>query len=129
MPHGTTRDKNQAFNEKGTLSNKLVLLVLGETMLESKYQAILIKKLQDRYKDCIILKNDPNIRQGIPDLLILWDDKWAALEVKNSFHAPYRPNQEYYLEKMDAMSFAMMICPENEELVLRELTSYFFTQF
>lgn len=94
-------------------------------MLESKFQAELIKKLQKRFPDCIVMKNDPNYIQGVPDLLILHNDSWAALECKKSKTASIRPNQSYYVEKMNRMSYASFICPENEQEVLNELERTF----
>lgn len=94
-------------------------------MLESKFQGNLIKKLHKRWPSAIILKNDPNYIQGMPDLLILFEDKWAALEVKQSIYASHRPNQDYYVGTMNDMSYASFIFPENEEEVLNELQSTF----
>lgn len=93
--------------------------------LESKYQKELIRKLQDIFTGCIVVKNDPNYIQGIPDLLILYKDKWAALECKRNCKASHRPNQDYYISKMEEMSFAAFIFPENEEFVLNRLKRYF----
>jgi hypothetical protein len=92
---------------------------------ESKFQVELILDLKDLFPGCIVLKNDANYIQGIPDLLILYQDMWAALECKRSLFERYRPNQEYYLDIMDDMSFASMICPENREAVLYELQQSF----
>ena len=89
--------------------------------LERDFQAKLIKELKVMFKGCIIVKNDPNYIQGIPDLLILYNDRWAALEVKKSATAHYQPNQEYYVDLMDQMSFAAFIYPENKEEILYEL--------
>ena len=89
--------------------------------LERDFQAKLIKELKVMFKGCIIVKNDPNYIQGIPDLLILYNDRWAALEVKKSATAHHQPNQEYYVELMDQMSFAAFIYPENKEEILYEL--------
>ena len=89
--------------------------------LERDFQAKLIKELKDMFKGCIIVKNDPNYIQGIPDLLILYNDRWAALEVKKSATAHHQPNQEYYVDLMDQMSFAAFIYPENKEEILYEL--------
>ena len=74
------------------------------------------------------MKNDSSYIQGIPDLIVLFEDKWAALEVKKSRTASHRPNQEYYVEKMDDMSFASFIYPENKEAVLDELQQTFFSR-
>ena len=90
-------------------------------MLERDYQARLIQKLKDRFKHCVVLKNDSSYLQGIPDLLILYKNRWAMLEVKPSAHYTYQPNQDYYIHLLDDMSFAAVIYPENEEDVLDDL--------
>jgi hypothetical protein len=90
---------------------------------ENRYQAGLIKRIEARFPGCIVLKNDPDYIQGIPDLLVLFDGKWAALECKRSSTAKHRPNQDYYVERMNSMSFASFIFPENEKRVLDEMES------
>ena len=92
-------------------------------MLENKFQANLIKEIKNRIPGCIIMKNDSSYIQGIPDLLVLHNDRWAALECKKNSKASKRPNQEYYVNKMDDMSFARFVCPENREEVLNDLQS------
>ena len=94
-------------------------------MLENKFQANLIKELKERFPGCIVMKSDSSYIQGIPDLLVLHNDKWASLEWKKSRNAPKRPNQEYYVNKMNHMSFSRFICPENKEEVLNELRDVF----
>ena len=96
--------------------------------LERDFQSRLIKELKEIFKGCIIMKNDSSYIQGIPDLLILYKDKWAALEVKKSATASHRPNQEYYVELMDEMSYASFIFPENKEEVLYELQQTLFSR-
>lgn len=90
-------------------------------MLERDYQSGLIKRIKDILPGCIVLKTDPTYIQGLPDLLILYKDRWAALEVKRSANASRRPNQEYYVDTLNSMSFSSFIFPENEEEVLYEL--------
>lgn len=92
-------------------------------MLESRYQAQLIKRLEQRFPDCVILKNDSEYRPGIPDLTIFVGRRWAMLEVKASARARLQPNQDYYVEQLDRLSFAAFIYPENEEEVLDALES------
>ena len=96
-------------------------------MLESKFQADLIKDIKNMFPGCIVMKNDSSYIQGIPDLLVLYNDRWASLECKKSESARKQPNQEYYVEKLDNMSFSRFIFPENKEEVLRELQSAFQT--
>jgi len=93
--------------------------------LESAFQANLIKELKFLFPGCIVLKNDPNYIQGIPDLLILYKDKWATLECKKAKHSMHQPNQEYYVDKMDDMSFSAFIYPGNKGEVLNGLQSAF----
>lgn len=90
-------------------------------MLESKFQAALIVELKARFKGCVVLKNDAGYIQGFPDLLILHKKRWAALEVKASANASRQPNQDYYVNMLDDMSYAAFICPENKEKILDEL--------
>ena len=94
-------------------------------MLENKFQAKLIKELKEEFPGCIVMKNDSSYIQGIPDLLILHGDKWAGLEVKKSANAKKQPNQEYYVDKMNEMSFAKFIHPGNKEEILNELRTTF----
>lgn len=97
-------------------------------MRENAYQAHLIKTLRIRFPGCFILKNDSGYLQGIPDLLLLIEDWWGVLEVKISEREPFQPNQEYYLELLDGLSFAACIYPENEDEVLDEIQRQFETR-
>jgi hypothetical protein len=63
--------------------------------------------------------------QGIPDVLVLYKDKWATLECKQFAKAKRRPNQEYYVGLMNEMSFSRFICPENKDEILKELLKKF----
>ena len=102
-----------------------ILMLFYIFMKENEFQARLIKKLKTRFPGCIILKNDPTYIQGIPDLIVLHEGKWAALECKRSEKAKHQPNQEHYVGVMNDMSFARFIFPENEEEVLDEIQSTF----
>lgn len=95
-------------------------------MLESRFQSGLIKELKEKFPGCIVLKNDADYKQGIPDLLVLHENKWAALECKRDSKAIEKskinqPSQRRYVERMNNMSYASYICPENKKEVLHEL--------
>ena len=94
---------------------------------ENSFQADLIKEIEERLPGAIVLKNDPNYLQGVPDLTIFYGKHWATLECKKSKDAPSRPNQPYYVETMNNMSFSSFIYPENKEDVLNELQRSFET--
>lgn len=94
-------------------------------MLENRFKTKLNREIKDMFPGCIIVHLDPTEIQGIPDLLILYKNKWAALEGKKSAKASHRPNQDYYVERMDEMSFASFIYPENKDAVLDELYLFF----
>lgn len=91
--------------------------------LERDFQADLVKEIKKRFDGCIVTKMDSI--QGFPDLLILYENKWATLECKRSAKASKRPNQDYYVQKLDKMSFSRFICPENREEVLSDLQQAF----
>ena len=94
-------------------------------MSEREYQHYLIHKLNEVLPGSFVIKNDSGYVQGIPDLLILFEDKWAMLEVKAHELADNQPNQTYYIDMFNRMSFASFIFPENEEEVLDALQSAF----
>ena len=98
---------------------------MRSSKLESGFQDRLIKQLEEMFPGCMIFKMDQ--MQGIPDLLILWNGHWAALECKKHSEAHRQPNQEYYVDKMNRMSFSRFIFPENKEEVLNDLQSAFRT--
>lgn len=90
-------------------------------MTENQYQRKLLRKLEQMFPGCVLLRNDPQYQQGILDWTILYGDKHASLEIKASRTAALQPNQQYYLRRLNDMSFAALIYPENEEEVLGAL--------
>ena len=94
-------------------------------MKESKFQADLKKEIEKRLPGAMVLKNDSSYLQGIPDLSVFYKDKYAFLECKRSENEKHQPNQDYYIDKLDKMSFARFIYPENKEEVLDELQKAF----
>ena len=89
------------------------------TRLESGFQDKLVKDLKQIFPGCLVFKMDQI--QGIPDILILYENHWAALECKKSKYATHRPNQDYYVDKLNKMSFSRFIYPENKQEVLDEI--------
>ena len=94
-------------------------------MAENRFKTNLIKELKAMFPGCMVMHLDPNEIQGIPDLLILYKDRWAVLEGKDYANASHRPNQDYYVDLMNRMSFAAFIYPENKDCVLNELREMF----
>lgn len=88
---------------------------------ERDFQPEVIKAIEQLFPECIVVKLDPNYIQGLPDLLVLYKDRWATLECKRSKDAHHQPNQDYYVETMNRMSFSRVIYPENMKEVLHEL--------
>jgi hypothetical protein len=93
---------------------------------ESDFQKEIVRNLKDVFPGCIVIKNDARYIQGIPDLLTLYKDKWAALEVKRSKQAMHRPNQDHYIDQMNSMSYACFVYPENKEEIFDELRKHFY---
>lgn len=96
-------------------------LMRGFMVRENIFQAKFKIELTKEFPDSIILKNDARYIQGIPDLIILNGPNWAALECKRSADAKHRPNQDYYVDKMNEMSYAAFVYPENEKEILHDL--------
>lgn len=94
-------------------------------MLERNFQAKLVKDIKRIFPGCIVFKNDTETNQGFPDLTILYEDKWAVLEDKANKEASHRPNQDYYIDILNNMSFARFVFPENKDEVLEELVQFF----
>lgn len=92
----------------------------------SGYKTKLITKLETLFPGCIIQHQDPlTTHQGIPDMLILYKNTWAMLEVKASAKSVRQPNQEFYVDYYNRQSFASFIYPENEKEVLHGLQATF----
>lgn len=92
---------------------------------EGRFKSDTLSEIQDMFEDCIILKGNAGYRQGIPDVIILFGRRWAALEFKESEFAAHQPNQDYYVDLLDRMSFAAFIYPENKREILHALQSTF----
>ena len=89
---------------------------------ETKFRNLLIKEIESRFPGSIVLRNDPENFQGVPDLTVLFPGgKWALLECKRSSSASHRPNQDHYISLFDEMFYASFIFPENKDEVLDEL--------
>jgi hypothetical protein len=94
-------------------------------MNEAMYQRELIRKIRNRIPGCFVMKNDSQEYQGVPDILILYNNNWAMLEVKMSEDAYVQPNQEFYITKFGGMAFASFVTPETEEAILNDLQHAF----
>jgi hypothetical protein len=97
------------------------------TKLESEFQAGLKKEVGLILPGSYMFKLDSSEWQGIPDQLILWEDRWAILELKRSANSPFQPNQEWYIDQFNKMSYSSVCYPENKEAVLHEIQQAFGT--
>lgn len=94
-------------------------------MKEGIFQREIKEELKKRFPGCIVIKNDPSSLQGIPDLSVFYQSHWAMLEVKNDEDAPHQPNQDYWVDRLNDMSFAAFINPSNREEVIDALERSF----
>lgn len=92
-------------------------------MRERDFQKNLIKEIKTRLPGCIVMKNDSSYIQGIPDLTVLYGNRWAFLEVKKSKSASHRPNQDIYIDKAnnEMKSYGAFIYPKNKGDILDEM--------
>ena len=93
--------------------------------LEKHFQKDLIDEIKQEFPGCVVIKNDSGYIQGFPDWTILYKDKWAVLEAKREKNAAKQPNQEYYVDYLNDMSYSSFVYPENKEEVLYELQQAF----
>jgi hypothetical protein len=91
------------------------------SILESRFQAKVIRELHETFPGIIVLKNDPNYLQGFPDLTLLYHNYWSVLETKRLEDSDRQNNQEYYVKELSKWSYTNFIYPENKETVLDEL--------
>ena len=89
--------------------------------LEREIQPRIIAGIKRRLPGVQIFKGDTRFQQGTPDLIVLYKDRWAMLEVKKSSTASRQPNQDYFIGLLNQMSYAALIHPDNEEDILNEL--------
>lgn len=94
-------------------------------MLEAQFQRNVLARINRQFPLCTILKNDPAWQQGIPDILILFGNRWAMLEFKQTTSSARRANQEYFIDMFNQMSFARFVHPDNVEDVLHDLQQTF----
>lgn len=118
--------KTQIVVDRDRITNSFYFS--GGIMLERNYQAGLIKRIKEMFPGCEVLKNDPENHQGIPDLTILYGNRWAMLEVKQHENSVRTESQEYYVDRYGTMSFAGFIYPENEEEILNDLQRSFHSR-
>ena len=90
-------------------------------MKEADFQKTIVRWL--RSKGCLVLKYQQNAttRAGIPDIIFLKEGFWGAIEVKKSKTAKYRPGQKEMVAKMNEMSWAKVVFPENWADTRKEL--------
>lgn len=92
--------------------------------LERSFQHEVIQELKERYPDCVVMKNATGFKDGFPDITMYDGERWAMLECKREKAARKRPNQKYWVNRMNSMSFARFIFPENRKEVMAELAEF-----
>lgn len=90
-------------------------------MDENAFQRKVIRRLKDEFPECVVMKQDASYKQGIPDLVIFFHDKYAMLECKKSQTASHQPWQDYYISKFNKWAYASFVYPENVDQVFGEL--------
>lgn len=91
------------------------------TILERKFEKQVCSELLEMFPGAVLLKLDPLYIQGIPDRLILFGERWASLEIKRLPTSHKQPNQEFYIKKLNNMSYASFLNIKNKELVYDRL--------
>lgn len=94
-------------------------------MKESNIQSDIIKRLKGM--GCVVIKYEQNATtlKGFPDIMFMKGPFWGALEVKTSKKAHKQPGQQDWIDKLNEMSYAKFIYPENKEEILNEIKEFF----
>lgn len=90
-------------------------------MTENQYQLMLIKEIRSWDQDIFVFPMDGGDYQGFQDILILYKDMYALLEVKMAEDSHRQPNQDWYVEYFSQHVFSSFIWPEIEREVLNDL--------
>ena len=91
---------------------------------EGRFKRKVKKQLKELFPGCYLHEMKAGA-QGIPDTLIIFGERWALLEFKDSINAHRQPNQKYYVDKFNSIGFSRFIYPENRLEVLNDLIKYF----
>lgn len=94
-------------------------------MLERDVKRKLLKGVEERFPEAEVFYTDARLRQGTPDILVLNGKNWAMLEVKLHANSRRQPNQEYFVKKLDSMSFCKFVHQDNVEETLDEMERLF----
>ena len=95
---------------------------------ESRFQHEVIQELEERLPGCVVMKNATGLKDGFPDISVYRGRNWAMLECKRSESESHRPNQDWWVERLNDMSFASFIYPENRGEVLDSVVEYLGSQ-
>lgn len=91
-------------------------------MAEQGFQTKVVRWLRQKGCHVIIMSAVPGVPDGTPDVLALFDGGgWAALEIKASAKAKFRPLQKPTIAKLDKMFFSRAVYPENWKEIQEEL--------
>lgn len=69
----------------------------------------------------MVVRPQPGIPDGCPDIVFMLEGFWGALEVKKDPKADYQPLQELTLEKMNNWSWAKRVDPTDWPAIKEEL--------
>lgn len=95
------------------------------TQREHLFQKSVKQEIIDIFPSCVIHKNPTGVHDGFPDLVCYLGDTWFMLECKRSKDEEHQPNQDWWVDRLNKMSYASFIFPENREEVFCQLRQKF----
>lgn len=111
---------------RSLLFNFIAIDGKGANMIEGTYRSKLIKKLKVHFPGLIVLHNNPNQIKGIPDLTLLYHNRYAMLETKMAPNSSKRPNQDTWISYFERQgAFSAFVNASNEKEIINELRRYF----
>lgn len=89
--------------------------------IESRLQSDIRRYLKSKGCYVLVIRPQPGIPDGCPDIIFMLEGFWGSIEVKKSPTAGYQPLQKETLAVHDEWSWARRVDPKSWPSVLREL--------
>jgi len=89
--------------------------------IESNLQSEIRKYLKGKGCYVMVIKPQPGIPDGCPDVIFMLEGFWGSIEVKKSPKADYQPLQKETVEKHNKWSWSRRVDPTDWPMVQAEL--------
>lgn len=89
--------------------------------VESTLQSKIRQYLKSKGCYVMVIRPQPGIPEGCPDIVFMLEGFWGSIEVKKDPKAGYQPLQRETIAKHNGWSFSRRVDPTDWEMVKAEL--------